>query len=456
MSITILGLGPGRPDVLTRESWEVLERAKEVILRTQRHPTVAALPGHLRIRSFDHLYETLPTFPEVYQAIAHEVVDLGERPEGVIYAVPGHPWVGESTTPLICRLAEERSLPVRIVEGLSFLEPMLTTLGLDPIDGLQVVDAMILAAAHHPSLNVDVPTLIAQCYDRSTASDVKLTLLNAYPDDHPVTVISAAGTDQQRLLTVPLHELDRGEHFDHLTSLYVPPAGQAGSYESLQEVVAHLRAPEGCPWDREQTHRSLRSGLLEESYELLSALDAEDPAKMCEELGDMLLQLLLHIQIATEEGEFNTADVISSIVGKLKRRHPHVFAGRPVTGMDEVLGNWEDIKRQERGDGDARHGLLEGLPATLPALAQAQAYQRRLARVGFRTLEALDLGAEELAVAKQLLAGRDGDPAAAARVGRRLLALTELARQGNMDLEDTLRTANARLAERFLEKAADG
>ena len=449
MNITILGLGPGDPAHLTREAWQVLQDAEEIHLRTTHHPTVNSLPEHLRVHSFDHLYETLPTFASVYQAIAQEVLELAERSEEIIYAVPGHPWVGEATTPLICQAATERGIPVRIVGGVSFLEPLLAAVGVDPVDGLQVTDAMLLAADHHPPLLVDRPAVVAQCYSRSLASDVKLTLLNGYPDEHPVTVVRAAGTADQQLLTLPLYALDRGEFFDHLTSLYLPPAEESGSYAALHEVVAHLRAPDGCPWDQAQTHQSLRTGLLEESYELLAALDAEDADKMREELGDLLLQLMLHIQIATEEGEFKLPDVIAAIVNKLKRRHPHVFGEQTVSGVDEVLSNWEEIKRAERGENKGNGGLLMGLPPTLPALAAAQAYQRRLARVGFPGLDALGLSEEELAAVAQLLAGVEGEEDAEARLGSRLLALAELARQRDIDLEDVLRAANARLAARF-------
>ena len=449
MGIIILGLGPGHPEQVTREAWQVLQEAREVYLRTTQHPTVEALPQHLQIRSFDHLYESLPTFAEVYEAIAAEVLSLGGSAEGVVYAVPGHPWVGEATTPLICQGAAERSIPVRIVQGLSFLEPLLAAVGVDLVDGMQIADAMLLAAAHHPLLLADRPAVVAQCYSRSLASDVKLTLLNGYPDEHPVTVVSGAGSAGQRLITLPLTELDRGDHFDHLTSLYLPPVQEPGSYSALQEVIAHLRSPGGCPWDQEQTHLSLRTELLEETYELLEALDAEDEGKMQEELGDLLLELILHIQIATEEGEFKLPDVIGGIVGKLVRRHPHVFGQQEVGGMEEVLSNWEEIKRAERGEQDGSSGLLQGLPSTLPALTQAQAYHKRLERVGFRHMEALNLSDQDMAVVAEMLAGVDSDQDGEARLGRRLLALAGLALQQSIDLESVLRAASAGLAEQF-------
>jgi tetrapyrrole methylase family protein/MazG family protein len=287
------------------------------------------------------------------------------------------------------------------------------------------------------------------------ASDVKLTLLNAYPDDHPVTIVRAAGTTDEWVHTLPLSKLDRGDHFDHLTSLYLPSVQEPGSFAALCEVVAHLRAPGGCPWDQEQTHQSLRVELLEETYELLAALDAEDVDKTREELGDVLLELAFHAQIATEEGEFKLADAIAGIVSKLKRRHPHVFGDQAVAGVEEVLSNWEAIKRAERGAEQGRSGLLDGLPPTLPALAQAQAYQRRLKRVGFPVLGGLGLDDEETAAVACLIRDVGSDPDEQVRLGDRLLALAEMARQRDIDLEGVLRAANARLAARFESASED-
>lgn len=222
-SIVIVGLGPGDPNLLTLKAHRRLTAAREVYLRTRRHPTVAALPDGLRIHSFDALYESLPTFDAVYDAIAAEVVRLGQRPEGVVYAVPGHPLVGEATTQRILALAADAGLAVEIVEGLSFIEPVLSALGLDPLDGLQIADAVIVAAQHHPRLSADRPALLSQLYSRDIASEVKLTLMNLYPDEHPVTLVRAAGTADVTVRTLPLFELDRQPDLDHLTSLYLPP-----------------------------------------------------------------------------------------------------------------------------------------------------------------------------------------------------------------------------------------
>ncbi len=454
--VVVLGLGPGDPAHLTREAWQVLEAAGEVYLRTRHHPVAKALPEHLRVHSFDHLYETYETFEEVYEAIAQQVVELGRRPEGVVYAVPGHPRVGEASVGRLLAQAQEVGVPVRIVAGLSFIEPSLSAVGLDPLEGgLQVVDAMEVARRHHPPLDVDTPALIGQLYDRQLAADVKLTLMNAYPAEHPVTLVQRAGTPEERVWTMPLHELDRQQGLDDWTTLYVPPLPQPGSVNSLQDVVAHLRAPEGCPWDREQTHRTLRRHLLEETYEALTAIDAEDCDRLREELGDLLLQILMHVQMAIEGEGFRLGDVVAGTVAKLIHRHPHVFGQVQVADADEVLRNWETLKLEERKAAAEERDLFSGVATALPALAQAQEVQDRAHRVGWERPPAEALRA---AIARHLdEAGRACEPEAReAAVGEAAFALVSLARELNVDAESALRRATARFVAAWREKNARG
>ncbi len=446
MSITVVGLGPGDPNLITREVWEILQNAKEVYLRTVKHPTVAFLPKDLTVRSFDHFYEEKETFDEVYRAIAEEVVKLGARPEGVIYAVPGHPLVGETTTRLILEIASERGVEVTIKDGVSFLDSLFSLLRLDPLEGLQVVDASELASHHYPKLDPDRPAVVGQLYDRFLASQIKAALLDVYPEEHPVTLVRGAGTPTPVIRTFPLHELDRQEEIDHLTSLFIPPLPEESSFISLQEIVAHLRSPEGCPWDRQQTHKSIRPFLLEETYEVLEALDEENPAKLRDELGDLLLQILLHAQIALEEGEFRPTEIIVNLIRKLKRRHPHVFGEVKVKDAEEVVHRWEKIKREERGE--ELISLLDGVPRALCALAQAQAYQRKAAEVGFDWESADGVWQkleEELA---ELKAARSPEEVEK-EIGDVLFTVVSLARWFKVDAESALRMANARFASRF-------
>ncbi|MFN2271787.1 MAG: nucleoside triphosphate pyrophosphohydrolase [Anaerolineae bacterium] len=449
MPITIVGLGPGDPRHLTREAWEVLEAASEVWLRTERHPTVAGLPAGLALHSFDALYEGAEDFSQVYEAIATEVLRLGQRTDGVVYAVPGHPLVGEATVTHLLSRAEDAGLDVRIVEGLSFIEPTLTALRIDALPGLQVYDAVEVAALHHPPLNPDLPALLPQLYSRVLATDVKLTLMNQYPDDHEVALVRAAGTPEEQVVRLPLYELDRYD-VEHLTTLYVPSLPGVASFEGLQETMAQLRAPDGCPWDREQTHESLRGTLLEEAYEVAAAIDAVaagagDVRALQEELGDLLLQVLIHTQIATEEGEFKMPAVVSGIDGKLKHRHPHVWGGREVSGTDEVLQRWEELKREEKG---GKRSVFDGVPSVLPALQQADTYSRRAARVGFDWSDpdgVADKVREEIAEVEAAATPE----AREAEVGDLLFATVNWARWLEVDPEVALRQANARFARRF-------
>ena len=447
MSIVVLGLGPGDPKYLTSEALQVLQNAQEIYVRTKRHPTVEGLPGHLAINDFDYVYENEDDFAAVYETIAQQVIALGQRPGGVLYAVPGHPLVGEASVQRILTFAKQLELSVRIVEGLSFVEPTLALLRLDALPGLQIGDAIEVAGQYHPAINPDRPVLLCQVYNQRMAGELKLTLMNQYPDDHPVTLVSGAGTPVARQQTVPLCELDTHYEIDHLTTLYVPPLVRPGSLETFQDTIAHLRAPDGCPWDREQTHQSLRSCLLEEAYEVLKALDSEDMNALREELGDLLLQIVLHAQIATEEGYFKFADVVDHIDSKIKRRHPHVFGQTILNGSEEVLHNWEEIKRAERGQDD-HHDILSGVPLALPALALADSYQRRVVRVGFdwANIEGvLDKVYEELGEFRDA----PDIESKTREFGDLLFALVNYARWLDIDAESALRDADTRFARRF-------
>jgi tetrapyrrole methylase family protein/MazG family protein len=445
--ITVVGLGPGGPEHLTREAWEALSGGSEVWLRTGRHPAVAGLPDHLAVHTFDDLYEQADDFEAVYGAIVERLLGLAARPEGVCYGVPGDPTVGEAT---VARLRRDSPFPVRLIHGVSFVEPALASLGLDALDGLSVADALDLAARHHPSFPPDSPALIGQLYSTLVASDVKLTLMNQYPSDHPVTLIHSAGTPACAQEIIPLHDLDRSPSIGATTALYVPPVRAPSAFETFQETVAHLRAPEGCPWDREQTPQSLRPHLLEEAFEALQALDADDMPALREELGDLLLQIVLQAQIATEAEEFTMADVVAGINAKIVRRHPHVFGEVKVSGVDQVLTNWEALKAAEREENEETGGLLGGVPVGLPALAQAAEIQSRVARVGFDWPEiggVRDKVQEEL---QEVLGSRSPEEQTA-EMGDLLFAAVNYARWLKIDPEAALREANARFRRRFAE-----
>jgi tetrapyrrole methylase family protein/MazG family protein len=452
MGITIVGLGPGDGRYLTREAWQTLSQADRVVVRTKRHPAVADLPSGMDVISFDDVYESAASFEEVYQRIAEAVLEMGRQagPDGpeIYYAVPGHPMVGESTVTAIVGRAEALGLKVRILDGLSFLEPTLTALGQDAFDGLQLFDALEVVGYNHPPLNSDQPVLLGQLYDRLVAGEVKMALMALYPDEHDVVLVHGAGTADQFLERVPLYAMDRSERIGHLTSLYIPPLPYAGSLAALAETVAYLRGPEGCPWDQEQTSQSLRTGFLEEASEVLQAIDDENMEALREEIGDLFYHMVMQVQIAAEQEEFRLNEVIGGIISKLIRRHPHVWGDVEVADSGEVIRNWEAIKEQENHQSARDVSILDSVPLALPALARAQKIQQRVVNVGF---DWPDIGGVEAKIAEELQEIRTaGSPVERQKeLGDLLFALVNWLRWQHVDAETVLREANARFEQRF-------
>ncbi len=402
----------------------------------------------MRARSFDDLYEAAASFDELYDRIADAVLEAA-RAGDVVYAVPGSPTLGERTVGLLGERCAAEGIPVTVVPSVSSLDALLASLG-------RSIDA-VLTVAHAPDLDHFrpdgiTPLVLFGLYDTATAAEAKLALMEVYPDEHSVTVVRAAGVPgQEQREEIPLYRLDRVT-IDHLTSVYVPPLTQrpATSFERLVEVMAALRAPDGCPWDREQTHQSLKKYLTEETYEFFDALDEGDDERMADELGDLLLQIVFHARIAQEEDRFDIHDAIRSIVEKLVRRHPHVFGEVAVSGSAEVLVNWEQIKAQERLTAH-RKSLLDAVPRSMPPLQRAYELTRRAAKVGFDWASAADVlakVAEETEESREALESGD-----AVRIGHEvgdlLFALVNLARKAGLEPDEVLAQANRRFSDRF-------
>lgn len=297
-------------------------------------------------------------------------------------------------------------------------------LKIDPFArGLQIADAAALARQHFPHLDPDQPALVAPVSSRAMARACQHTLFILYPRAHPITRVDAAGTPAQKITTTTLTELDRADDFNAQTMLYIPPLAQPSALSALGEVVAHLRAPEGCPWDRVQTHQSLRQDFLEECYEVMETLDANDIPHLREELGDLLLHIFLQAQIAAESGEFLLTDVIADIAAKLVRRHPHVFGDVKVNGTDEIIANWERIKRAEKNGAPPKSPI----PRALPALARAQ----KIAKRGKIKMTRKDIDA----AVKKLARAKNQEQV----LGEALFALAAYASAKQIDAESALR-----------------
>lgn len=449
--LTIVGLGPGSSDLLSQEAKDALSATADILLRTERHPTVTWLIEHgLSFRSYDALYATASDFETLYQTIATDVLARAFSNDNVVYAVPGHPLFGEDSVSLILAKCRSESVPFRVVTSAGFIEPVMEAAGIGFSEGLQVWDAYSIERFRP---DPRVPQLIYQVDSPDTASAAKLTLASLYPPEHHVVIVSAAGTPDQQVTTLPLFELDRHEH-DHLTSVVVPPmqiTRPPGLY-GLVDVVRALRAPGGCPWDREQTHETLKPYLVEETYEALEAIDSGDPAQLCEEFGDVMLQVLLHAEIASESGLFDIEEVAEQETEKLIRRHPHVFADVKVSSSDEALANWQKIKAAEKADGAERTSALQDLPNALPALMRAAEISKRAARVGFEwpNIEGVfEKLAEETAELRAAINAHDSSRIGE-ELGDMLFTLVNLARHLKVDPEESLRQMTGRFIVRFV------
>jgi len=419
--VTIVGLGPGPADLLTAGTRAAIDRIGHRFLRTTRHPSAGVVGA---AESFDDVYDREPTFDAVYARIADRLASAAAEHGEVLYAVPGSPRVLERTVDLL--VADDR-VETEVLPALSFLDLAWVRLGVDPLEeGARLIDAHRFAER---AAGERGPLLVAHCHSRQVLSDVKL----AFDDEPPPTVIvlQRLGLPDEAMFEVAWPELDRSFEPDHLTSLWIPQvaAPVAAELQRFAELVRTLR--ERCPWDREQTHRSLTRYLLEETYETLEAIEGGDAAHLEEELGDLLFQVVFHATIAAEEGDFTLADVARGIHDKLVHRHPHVFgSSSPTTedmvaadDADQVIANWEQIKQAEKG----RTSVMDGIPAALPSLAYAQKVIRKAKWAG-------------------------GDVAATTddEIGQLLLRVAAAASKHGVDAEAALRGATGRLRDAFM------
>ena len=423
--VVVVGLGPAGPDLTTRGALDRLAALAEWRLRTRRHPAAEPFAGQA---SYDHVYEAADTFDAVYRTIADDLVAGAGQHGELGYAVPGSPDVLERTVRLL--RADDR-VEVEVVPGMSFLDLAWGRLGIDPVEaGVRLVDGHRFAV---DAADATGALLVAHCHAAHVLSDIKL----AYEDDEPegAVVLQRLGLPDESVTEVAWADLDRAVVPDHLTSVFIPAVRHPVAAELVRfdQLVRVLR--ERCPWDREQTHESLTRYVVEEAHEVVEAIGAYDAESgdgadhLEEELGDLLFQVVFHATIAAEAGAFTLGDVARGIHDKLERRHPHVFGGRPAGSADDVIADWEEIKRAEKG----RTSVMDGIPSSLPALINAHKVLSKAERLGVP-------GPTPLAP--------DGD------LGEVLLALVAHARAAGIDAEAALRRATAALRDEAMAQEA--
>ena len=406
--ITIVGLGPGSPEALTLGTLEVLENNERVLLRTEKHPTVEYLSKkNILFKTYDSKYEESDSFDEVYENIARDIVKI-HREGDLVYAVPGHPLVAEKSVFNLISLCNENRIEYKVIPAVSFIDVMMEALKLDPIEGLKILDAFELESQ---ILDKRIGTIITQVYNSFIASEVKLKLSEYYRDDTEIYFVRAAGIrGKESIRKIPLYELDRQEDIDYLTSIYIPKdLDNKKDFYDLVNIIETLRGDNGCPWDREQTHDTLKSALIEESYEVIDAIENEDDDALVEELGDVLLQVIFHSSIGKENEFFNITDVIEGICNKMIYRHPHVFGDEKVTNSSRVLENWDELKKKEKGI-DSISEEMKAIARNLPSIIRASKVQKKAKKVGFDwdiVEDVMDKVIEELNEIKEVYNGEN-------------------------------------------------
>lgn len=378
--IYVIGLGPGSIDSLTLGAVNRINSGKRNYLRTENHPTVEYFKkNNIPYKSYDYLYDTKDEFLDVYEDIVKNLIVETEKYGDINYYIPGNPMVAEKTVEILI----EKNIDIEIVSGMSFIEPMIELVGRDPINGLKIVDGAVFDSL---IVDINVDIIVTQVYNDRILSEVKIILSEIYGDEYKVYLIHSAGIkgDESKSL-IPIYELDKSREIGHLTSIYVPKMEEKNKkvfdFNDLLGIMKVLRSEDGCPWDMEQTHESIRQSVIEEAYEVVDAIDSQDIDGLVEELGDLLLQVIFHGQIGFEDGEFNLYDVTSSLGNKLIYRHPHVFSEKKVEKSEEVVYNWNMLKYAKRDIASFTDKLkdIKGLPA----LMTSYKIQEKAADIGF-------------------------------------------------------------------------
>ncbi|GAB6168585.1 nucleoside triphosphate pyrophosphohydrolase [Clostridium carnis] len=380
--IKIVGLGPGAPEALTIGTVKALEESDNIFFRTEKHPTVEYLRGKIKgFKTYDHFYEEGTSFDEVYENIAKDIIEKYKISGELIYAVPGHPLVAEKSVFNLIKLCDESKIEYKLLPAVSFMDAMMDSLKIDPIEGLKIIDAFDMK---NQILDKRIGTIITQVYNPLIASEVKLELLEYYNDDTEIYYVRAAGIKgQESIRRIPIYELDMQEDIDYLTSVYVPKdLKNKKDFNDLVQIIDKLRGENGCPWDMEQTHESIKNQLVEEAYEVVDAINNDDIDGVIEELGDVLLHVVFHGSIGNDDGYFNITDIIEAICNKMIYRHPHFFGGETVLTSGEVLDNWEELKKQEKNF-ETISEEMNAVANSFPALIRAHKVQKKAAKVGF-------------------------------------------------------------------------
>lgn len=380
VKITIIGLGAGSIDELSVKAYNSLLDGAPIYLRTDRHPVAAELEQRgVKFVTFDSFFEKLDDFEEIYDKIIAETLDKSEKYGRINYCIAGSPYSGDVVTEKLLKRNSEK-LTVEVIDGMSFLDKSIKLSKLSNNDSMKVLNS---TEVDEFSFDVNSVNIISQVDNMKIASELKMYLSEVYPDNFIIKYIDVL---QDISREIKLFELDRQEKYGYSVYICIPTLVKKEiklyNIVDLCRLMKYLRSSEGCPWDRKQTHESIRACLIEEAYEVVNAIDLGDIENFEEELGDLLLQVVFHSQIASEEGYFNINDVIRGICEKLYNRHPHVFGDNKALNEYDAHKSWDKVKAKERKN-TSYSEILEGVPKSFSPLLRSYKIQKKAAEVGF-------------------------------------------------------------------------
>ncbi|HKM00428.1 MAG TPA: nucleoside triphosphate pyrophosphohydrolase [Sedimentibacter sp.] len=378
-TIQIIGLGAGSADDLTVKAYKALSEKIPTFARTDRHPIVNELRKNMDIESFDKYFEEYEDFDEVYENMTLKLIELSKKYGKINYCTAGSPYYGDIVTK---KLTNEYKSQINtiIIDGMSFLDKCLKLSGFADYNNIKILDCL---EADEFSFDVNSFNVITQVYDLEIASLLKIKLMEIYPEDVNTLIIDVL---EENVKKIPLFMLDQEKNYGFSTYFCILPIeiskNRVYNVNNLLRIVKILRGPDGCPWDKKQTHHSIRQNVIEEAYEVVDAIDNDDVDNLVEELGDLLFQVIFHSELGSEEGYFNFNDVINKLCTKMYFRHPHVFGDVKADNAEEALASWENSKQKEKNLATYTDNL-KNVPKALSTLSRSYKIQKRAAEVGF-------------------------------------------------------------------------
>ncbi|MDD3840597.1 MAG: nucleoside triphosphate pyrophosphohydrolase [Clostridia bacterium] len=448
--INVIGLGPGNYEYITLGALNLIKKYSNIYARTEFNPCIDYIKSlGIEIQSFDRIYEQSDSFEDVYSAITNSLIQSVEHEQDILYAVPGNPSANDLSVRFLIKKCDELNIELNILTGVSYVDAILNFVEWDMDRPVKALDPGQLNSRH---IDTSEQIIIGPIYDRFIASETKIALIDIYGYDFDVQLVDLSG-DSPIKRSIKLEYIDR-EKGSHAAYIFVPCVKfkklKSFNFDDLLDIMDILRGPKGCPWDREQTYKSLKKCTLEEVYEVFDAIDSGDADRICDELGDLLFQIVFYARIAKEHQHFDMNDVITAVSKKMIERHTHIFGSETAETPGQVVENWEKNKKKKKGQLSYTQ-VMQDIPRNFPALLRSYKVQQKASLVGFdwdKVDDALDKIEEEINELKNVYFSENIGKIKE-ELGDLLFAVVNVARFFSIQPEFALNDATDKFIKRF-------